>query len=136
MRTPAVATPEVKLFNEDDHRFSIDQSTIPGAGNGLFAKEPLAEGDWLEVIGALIRADTPSDLCSAYADRHKFRVGELLLIPLGYGGLVNYSDTPNMKKVIEGDRVYLQALRAIERGEELFFVYDNGPPPWKGQKWA
>jgi hypothetical protein len=33
-----------------------------------------------------------------------------------------------MKKVIEGYRVYLQALRPIDRGEELFFKYDNGPP--------
>jgi hypothetical protein len=41
-----------------------------------------------------------------------------------------------MKKVIEGHRVYLQALRAIDPGEELFFIYDNGPPPWKGEKSA
>ena len=70
-----MATPDVRFFHEDDHRFSIDRSTIPGAGNGLFANEPLAEGDRLEVIGPLIRAETPSDLCTAYADRHKFRVG-------------------------------------------------------------
>lgn len=125
--------PDLILFSEDDGRFLIGPSTIPGAGRGLFAKEPLAQGDRLEVIGALVRADTPADTCSAYADRHKFRVGELLLIPLGYGGLVNYGDPPNMKKVIEGHRVYLQALRVIDPGEELFFVYDNGPPPWKEQ---
>jgi hypothetical protein len=130
----SVATPDLTIFSEDDRRFSIDESTIPGAGRGLFAEEPLAEGDRLEVIGALIRADRPADACTAYADRHKFRVGEFLLIPLGYGGLVNYSDPPNMRKVIEGHRVYLQALRPIARGEELFFIYDNGPPPWKGEK--
>jgi hypothetical protein len=126
-----VTTPDVILFSEDDSRFSVGPSTIPGAGRGLFAREPLAQGDRLEVVGALIRADTPADTCSAYADRHKFRVGELLLVPLGYGGLVNYGDPPNMRKVIEGHRVYLQALRPIDAGEELFFVYDNGPPPWK-----
>src|SRR4051794_14286714 len=99
MRTPTVAAPLEKLFSEDDRRFSINESTIPGAGRGLFAAHPLAEGDRLEVIGPLTRADTPADVCTAYADRHKFRVGELLLVPLGYGGLVNYSDPPNMKKV-------------------------------------
>jgi hypothetical protein len=125
-----LVTPDVPLFSEDDDRFSIDQSTIPGAGVGLFAREPLAQGDRLEVIGALIRADTPADACTAYANRHKFRVGAFLLIPLGYGGLVNYADPPNMKKVVEGQRVYLQALRPIAKGEELFFLYDNGPPPW------
>jgi hypothetical protein len=128
MRTATVSSPVVNLFSEDDPRFLIDRSTIPGAGNGLFTKEPLAEGDRLEVLGVLVPADSPSDACTSYANRHKFRVRELLLIPLGYGGIVNYSGSPNMKKVIEGHRVYLQALRPIDRGEELFFKYDNGPP--------
>jgi hypothetical protein len=127
-----VSQPDDALFDEEDPRFLIDRSTVPGAGVGLFAREPLAEGDRLEVIGPLVRADSPSDVCTTYANRHKFRVRELLLIPLGYGGLVNYSDQPNMKKVIEGNRVYLEAIRPIERGEELFFVYDNGPPAKEG----
>jgi hypothetical protein len=127
-RTGTVSGPDGNLFGEEDPRFVIDRSTIPGAGNGLFTKEPLAEGDRLEAIGVLIKADSPSDACTTYANRYKFRVGELLLMPLGYASLVNYSDSPNMKKVIEENRVYLQALRPIERGEELFFVYDNGPP--------
>jgi hypothetical protein len=132
MRAGTMSRPDGNLFSEEDPRFVIDGSTIPGAGVGLFAKEPLAEGVRLEVIGALILADSPSDVCTTYANRHKFRVGEYLLVPLGYGGLVNYSDSPNMKKVIEGRRVYLEALRPIDPGEELFFVYDNGPPVVEG----
>jgi hypothetical protein len=111
------------LFSEDDPRFTIDRSTISGAGNGVFTRATFAEGDRFEVIGALIRADSPSDVCTAYADLHKFRVGEFLLIPVGYGGLVNHSRTPNLEKIIEGRRVYFRALRTIPPGEELFFTY-------------
>jgi hypothetical protein len=127
-----VSRPDDNLFGEDDPRFAIDRSTIPGAGDGLFAKEPLAAGDRLEVIGVLIEANSISDICTTYANRYKFRVGGLLLIPLGYGSLVNDSDSPNMKKVIEDWRVYLEALRPIERGEELFFVYETRPPELGG----
>ncbi len=113
------------IINENDERFYVDVSTIPGAGNGLFAKIPLGEGDRLEVIGALVPAGSVCDVCSRYADRYKFRVGELLLIPLGFGGMVNHSKRPNMEKVIEGHSVYLRATRPISAGEELFFGYGD-----------
>ncbi len=119
---------DVHLFVEADPRFFIDRSTIPGAGDGLFAREALAEGDRLEVIGALIAADSCADVCTSYANHYKFRVGAFLLVPLGFGSLVNYSDSPNLTKVVEDHRVFLQASRPIARGEELFFQYDCGPP--------
>jgi len=46
-----------------------------------------------------------------------------LLIPLGFGGMVNHSKHPNMEKVIDGLTVYLRTTRAIHPGEELFFTY-------------
>lgn len=110
--------------NETDPRFYIADSTIPGGGNGLFAKVPLAQGDRFAVIGVLIERDTETDKCTHFADQHKLRVGEdFLLIPLGYGGMVNHSSTPNLEKVTEGIELYMSALRDIEAGEELFFSY-------------
>ena len=91
----------------------------------MFARVLLAEGERLEVLGPLIRADSIADACTVYADQHKFRVGGLLLLPVGYGGMVNHSRTPNLCKIIEGDRVYLQALRIIQPGEELFYTYPD-----------
>jgi hypothetical protein len=70
-----------------------------------------------------VRRESISDRCSHFADTHKFRNGDYLLIPLGYGGMVNHSAVPNMEKVFEGDRIYLQATRDIAPGEELFFTY-------------
>jgi hypothetical protein len=109
---------------ESDPRFYIADSGIPGAGRGLFAKVPLVAGDQLQVIGVLIPADTTSDECTRYADEHKFRVGDLLLIPVGYGAMVNYSSqAPNMEKVVDGNAVCLRTLRPIDAGEELLFCY-------------
>jgi hypothetical protein len=114
------------VIAESDPRFYIADSTIPGAGRGLFAKFPLVAGDELPVIGVLIPADTTSDECTGYADPYKFRVGDLLLIPLGYGGMVNHSSqAANMEKVIIGDAVCLRALRPIKAGEELLFSYSE-----------
>jgi hypothetical protein len=110
---------------EQDLRFYVAVSTLPGAGSGLFARIPLDEGDRLEVVGVLVPADSTSDVCSRYADRYKFRVGDLLLIPLGFGGMVNHSRRPNLEKVIEGHAVYLRATRTISAGEELTFQYGD-----------
>ncbi len=112
------------IATESDQRFAISDSAIPGAGKGLFAKIPLGAGERLRVIGILIPAGSASDDCTRYADEYKIRVGDRLLIPVGYGGLVNHSATaPNMEKVIEGDDVFLQTLRPIDAGEELLFCY-------------
>ncbi len=111
--------------NETDERLYIADSTISGAGKGLFAKAPLAAGETVEVIGVLIPATSVSDECTRYADPYKFRVGDSLLIPVGYGAIANHSSAPNMEKVVEGQRVYLRALRPIRKGEELVFMYSD-----------
>ncbi len=112
------------IVNETDPRFYLADSSIPGGGNGLFAKVSLTQGERFSVIGVLIERDTEADKCTHFADQHKLRIGEkYLLIPLGYGGMVNHSSTPNMEKVVEGTDLYMAALRDIEAGEELFFSY-------------
>ena len=114
------------IVDESDARFVLGESNIPGAGRGLFASGPLAAGDRLLVVGVLIRAQSVSDQTTAFADQHKFRVGDYLLIPLGYGGMVNHSSSiPNLEKVIEGETLYLQATRAVRVGEELLFCYSE-----------
>jgi hypothetical protein len=111
------------IIAENDVRFCIDTSTLPMAGDGLFAKIFLAEGERLEVIGVLVLAESVSDVCTRYADCYKFRVRDLLLIPLGFGGMVNHSRNPNLEKAIDDQRVYLRTTRPIHPGEELFFTY-------------
>jgi len=115
---------ELKI-NENEERFYVGESTIPGIGKGLFAKVPLLAGDRLPVLGVLIPADSPSDACTHYADRHKFRIGDQLLIPVGFAAMVNHSACPNMEKIIEGESIHLRVLREVSPGEELFFTYSR-----------
>ena len=122
----ARSVPPIMLpMAESDPRFSLRSSTIPGAGTGLFSNTALQPGDRLEVVGILIEKDSLADRCTAYADTHKFQMGNQLLIPLGFGGMVNHSATPNMIKVAEGTVLYLEAIRTIPKGEELFFCYSD-----------
>ena len=125
VRPPSVEPASGRLLPvaETDERFYLAASTIVGAGLGVFARLPLATGERLEVVGVLVPADSVADQCSRFADHHKFRVGADVLIPLGFGGMANHSTTPNLRKVIEGGRVFLQALCPIGRGEELVHCY-------------
>ncbi len=106
-----------------DNRFLVKASTISGAGRGLFAAVNLASGERIEVIGPRVAAESLEDQCTSFADGYKFRVGEHLIIPLGISGMANHSETPNLLKVIEGNRVYLEMARPILAGEELFLCY-------------
>ena len=113
------------IYEETDERFYVAESTIPGAGVGLFAKIDMATGERLAVIGALVKSGSVSDQATSYADEYKLRVGDLLLIPLGYAGLVNHSSEPNLEKQIEGEELYLRLTKPVAAGEELFFAYSE-----------
>ena len=92
----------------------------------MFAGVPLAAGEELNVLGVVIPANSPADECTRYADEYKFRVGDALLIPVGYGGMVNHSSqAPNMEKVVVGGAVHLRTLRPIAANEELLFRYSE-----------
>ncbi len=91
----------------------------------MFAAVALAKGDRLEILGVRIQAESTSDRCTHYADMHKFRIGEELLIPVGFGGMVNHSDSPNVEKEIDCGRLYFRTIREIAMGEELFLAYNE-----------
>jgi hypothetical protein len=112
------------IIAESDPRFYIANSGIPGAGRGLFARIPLAAGEELRVIGVVIHADAAADECTLWADAYKLQLGDMLLIPVGYGGMVNHSShAPNMEKLVASDAVVLRTLRAVAADEELLFCY-------------
>lgn len=111
------------ITEEADDRFYVAESTVPGAGRGLFARVALSAGERLEVIGVLVRPGSLADDCTRFADEYKLRAGDMLLIPLGFGAMVNHSGTPNLEKVFEDERLYLCASRPVQAGEELFFEY-------------
>ncbi len=112
-------------MNELDNRFYLKQSTVPGAGLGVFARASLSKGDCLEVMGVRVKPASVADACSAFADRHKFVHADQLIIPLGFAGMVNHSDQPNMVRHEQGGKLFLKALRDIAVDEELFHAYNE-----------
>ncbi len=112
-------------ISDDDSRFYLNKSTIEGAGLGVFARVALHAGDCLEVIGVCVKPTSASDLCSAFADRHKFLHAGRLIIPLGYAGMVNHSGTPNMVRHEQAGKLFLKAMRDIAADEELFHAYNE-----------
>jgi hypothetical protein len=112
-------------LDEPDERFYAAASTVPGAGQGLFARVPLRTGDRLAVVGVLVRRDSAADRYTAFADEYKLRAGDNLLIPCGAGAMANHSARPNLQKVVEGDAVFFELLRDVDAGEELFFAYSD-----------
>ena len=111
--------------DEADTRFYVAPSTIPGAGQGLFARVPLPAGDRLEVVGVLVKSGSASDGYTAFADEYKFRVGDCLLIPCGIAAMANHSSQPNLAKVVDGEALFLGLTRAVTAGEELCFGYSE-----------
>lgn len=96
---------------------------IPGAGDGVFARVPLSSGDQVEVVGTLVAPGSAADRCTRYADAYKYRVGGALLIPMGFGAMVNHADTANVEQTVRDGRLYLRTLRTLDAGEELVLTY-------------
>ena len=111
------------LIDETETRFYVADLKVPDGGTACLQASD-AQGDRFEVIGVLVKRDSLSDKCTHFCDHHKFRVGEdLLLIPMGIGGMANHSITPNLRKVFEGERVFLELTQDVAADTEVFFTY-------------
>ena len=110
--------------------FAIRPSGI--AGQGAFAIRPIAKGERLiEYVGERIPhpvADARYD-DESMAEHHTFlfSVTSRTVIDATHGGnesrFINHSCDPNCEAVIERSRVFIDAIRDIAVGEELFYDY-------------
>lgn len=142
------------IIEETDHRFYVAESTV--SGYGCFAKEKIVKGDYLEIIGVLVKCGGIADMCTYYANRYKFagepeKEFENSLVPMGYAAMVNQANDPGKQNVsimhFPKDKetrnpaccraVYV-ALRDIEPGEELLTSYGKkiGQLVMAGQKFT
>lgn len=114
------------ILDEIDDRFYVAPSTVAGAGHGLFARVPLSPGDRLAIVGVTIARDSLADRCTAFADAYKLRLGEqLLVIPCGFGAMINHSSRPNLQKLVDGDTLSVTVVRPVAAGEELLLAYSE-----------
>lgn len=101
-------------------------------GRGVFVLAPIARGTRIfEYLGERIthaEADQRYDHKAPH-DNHTFLfiADEHTVIDAGIGGnearFVNHACEPNCESVIEGSRVFIDALRDIAAGEELSYDY-------------
>ena len=104
----------------------------PVHGMGVFALRRIRKGTRIvEYLGERIshqEADRRYERKDA-SDNHTFLfiVDSKIVIDAGVDGndarFINHSCNPNCESVIEGRRVYIEAIRTIELGEELCYDY-------------
>ena len=101
-------------------------------GQGVFATAPIVKGTRvIEYLGERIsHAEADSRYESKDADDNHtflFIVDSRTVIDAGVNGnearYVNHACEPNCESVIEGRRVFIEAIRDIDPGEELTYDY-------------
>jgi SET domain-containing protein len=101
-------------------------------GSGVYAARRIRKGTRIvEYLGDRISHDEADGRYEAKGqdDGHTFLfvVSDEVVIDAGVGGnearFINHSCDPNCETVIEGGRVFIEALRTIQPGEELGYEY-------------
>ena len=107
----------------------VAKSGVPGAGKGVFAKVDIPAGTRVaEYTGRVCR-----DEDYAYEDEGDY----VVLFSIGRGRVldprkgeasvarwINHSCEPNCATSQDGDRIFIETLRGLREGEELFYNYD------------
>jgi len=110
----------------------IEVRASPLHGLGVFAARRIPKGTRIiEYLGERVshaEADRRyEDKDAGDAHTFLFIVDERTVIDAGVGGnearFINHACDPNCESVIENRRVFIDALRAIEPGEELTYDY-------------
>jgi len=114
----------------DEPLFEVRESPLHGLG--VFARHRIRKGTRIiEYLGGRV-SQTEADRRYEHkdaADAHTFLfiVDARTVIDAGVDGnearFINHGCEPNCESVIEGRRVFIDAVRAIEPGEELTYDY-------------
>jgi SET domain-containing protein len=113
-----------------DYPFVIRRSKIQG--KGAYATRPIRKGERIiEYVGERISwAESDRRYDDTKTKRHHtflFAVNKKIVIDAAVGGndarFINHSCEPNCEAVGEKSRIFIEALRAIQPGEELTYDY-------------
>jgi len=105
-----------------DPRFEVRES--PGIGWGLFAREPIAEGDFiLEYTGKKI----PTKEANSSKGRYLFELDTKWTIDGegqdNHARWINHACVPNAEAEVQKGKILIHALRDIFQGEEITIDY-------------
>ncbi len=109
--------------------YSVRTSRIHG--RGVFARRPIRKGTRvIEYTGPIISTEEADKIGEKMENGHShtmlFTVDENRVINGNEGGdarYINHSCAPNCEAVQDGDRIFIEALRAIKKGEEITYDY-------------
>jgi len=107
----------------------VAKSGVPNAGRGVFARADIPAGTRVaEYTGKVCK-----DADYAYEDEGDY----VVLFDIGRGRVldprkgnasvarwINHSCDPNCRAEEDGGRIFIHTLRALQKGEELFYNYD------------
>ena len=130
----------VKSYNAN---VVVKTSTLKDAGKGVFATKSIPNGEIVELCPLIIdetknvRNGTLRDyLFDGHAFDENSKLGNKLVMALGYGAMYNHSMTANCKYTFDFSNkiMMINATRDINPGEELFIYY--GVPYWSTRQCA
>lgn len=114
-------------------------------GRGLFAKKNIPQGaNIIEYVGEKIDKEESNRRGWARID-HAKQTGDAAVyiftlndefdidgdVPSNSARLINHSCSPNCEAYNDEDRIWIAALRDIEKGEELFYNYGFDLESWE-----
>lgn len=119
--------------------FSAGQLVKSGVhGYGVFASKHLELGETVEFVPMLplLFRDIASSRLRDYVVKSAF--ADVVLLPLGLGGMYNHRSVPNVSPVHCQDQPFLQAWQMqadVGRGSELFVSYGSSywQAAWRGR---
>ena len=121
-----------------DANSMIEVRNSPVHGSGVFARRRIRKGTTIvEYLGDRVSHE---EVDERYADKldtdshtFLFTVNSKLVIDAGRNGndarFINHSCDPNCESTIKQKRVFIEAIRTIQPGEELYYDYAIGRDP-------
>ncbi len=114
----------------DASHFEVRESTIPGAGKGLFSKVPIEIEETIGYYnGEIITVDQLNSGCHSGSEYLMFVSANHIIVGEGpkanYTRYINHSNKPNAYLVVSTrwKSARFEAIRKINPGEEIFFNY-------------
>ena len=109
--------------------YSVRTSKIHG--RGVFARRPIRKGTRvIEYTGPIISTKEADKIGEKTENGHShtmlFTVDENRVINGNEGGdarYINHSCSPNCEAIQDGDRIFIESLRSIKKGEEITYDY-------------
>lgn len=96
----------------------------PGKGMGVFALEPIREGEVIEVCHIeILKSGEDKMPRHAYGFPKRAESADYIFLPWGFGAIYNHSEEPNIDWKSDGKTMTWYAIKDIDAQEECCGTY-------------